>query len=72
MSTKSQLKLAKTIKRLRESKNLSQGQLALAAGIDRKTINRIERGHYSPSMDTFIRICTALSAKPTELVNGKA
>lgn len=70
MNTKARAEVAKTIKELRVKNELSQGELAKAAGIDRKTINRIENGHFSPSLDTFFRICYALSAKPAELVSG--
>jgi DNA-binding XRE family transcriptional regulator len=70
MNTKARAEVAKTIKELRVKNELSQGELAKAAGIDRKTINRIENGHFSPSLDTFFRICYALSAKPAELVGS--
>lgn len=55
---------------LRESKDLSQDKLAKMAGIDRKTINRIENGHFSPSIDTLFRICKALKVKPADFING--
>jgi DNA-binding XRE family transcriptional regulator len=29
------------------------------AGVDRKTINRIENGHFSPSLDTMVRLAHA-------------
>jgi putative transcriptional regulator len=68
---KKQTKLvARRIKELRLKKELSQDGLATLAGIDRKTINRIENGHFSPSLDTFLRICRALSIKPTQLLEG--
>lgn len=68
---KKQTKLvASRIKELRLKKELSQDALATLAGIDRKTINRIENGHFSPSLDTFLRICRALSIKPTQLLEG--
>lgn len=42
---------------------LSQLAVAQAARIDRKTVNRIENFHFSPSMETFIRLCTVLEVK---------
>jgi transcriptional regulator with XRE-family HTH domain len=44
----------------RKKAGLSQDALAELAGIDRKTVNRIENGHFSPSMETFFRIAHAL------------
>lgn len=68
---KKQSKLvAERIKELRLKRKLSQDGLAVLAGIDRKTINRIENGHFSPSLDTFLRICRGLSIKPTQLLEG--
>jgi len=41
---------------LRKKNGLSQAQLAKLSGVDRKTINRIENNHFSPSLDTYFRI----------------
>ena len=38
------------MRRLRESSDLSQGQLAQAMGVSRQTINSIETGRYTPSL----------------------
>ncbi|NBO57256.1 MAG: XRE family transcriptional regulator, partial [Actinobacteria bacterium] len=35
-----------------------------------KTVNRIENGHFSPSLDTLFRLCKALKVKPEALVKG--
>jgi transcriptional regulator with XRE-family HTH domain len=42
---------------------LSQERLAKICNIDRKTINRIENGHFSPNLETLVRIFTALDIK---------
>ncbi len=55
---------------LRIDKGLSQDSLAKAAGIDRKTVNRIENGHFSPSLDTFFRLCIALDVRPADIMKG--
>lgn len=55
---------------LRIDAGLSQEALAKAAGIDRKTVNRIENGHFSPNLDTFFRLCTALDVRPADLMKG--
>lgn len=70
MNNKTRNQIAARIKSLRLDAELSQSALAEAAGIDRKTINRIENGHFSPSMDTFFRICHVLSVRPSEIVDG--
>ena len=66
----SKLTIGGRLATLRESKELSQDKLAKMAGIDRKTINRIENEHFSPSIDTLFRICKALKIKPADFING--
>ncbi|NDI19156.1 MAG: XRE family transcriptional regulator, partial [Actinobacteria bacterium] len=46
----------------------SQAALAEVAGIDRKTINRIENGHFSPALDTLVRLGVALGVKPSDFL----
>jgi putative transcriptional regulator len=60
--------LAEKIFQLRSTKGLSQQALADVAGIDRKTVNRIECGHFSPSIDTLVRLGDAFSLKPAKLL----
>jgi putative transcriptional regulator len=48
----------------RNTKGLSQAKLAELAGIDRKTVNRIENGHYSPTLETLIALGNALEVSP--------
>ncbi len=38
------------VRRLRERRGLSQGQLAAALGVSRQTVNAIETGRYLPSL----------------------
>jgi transcriptional regulator with XRE-family HTH domain len=38
------------------------------AGVDRKTINRIENGHFSPALDTLVRLSSALAVTPASLL----
>lgn len=58
------------MKQLRIDLGISQDDLAKAAGIDRKTVNRIEKGHFSPNLDTFFRLCIALDVRPADLMKG--
>ena len=53
---------------LRAKHDLSQARLAQLAGVDRKTINRIENGHFSPALDTLVRLSSALSVTPSSLL----
>jgi putative transcriptional regulator len=46
---------------LREGASLTQMQLSDLAGVDRKTINRIENNHFSPSVDTLTRLALVLN-----------
>jgi transcriptional regulator with XRE-family HTH domain len=68
--TKATQVIARRIKELRIGNGLSQAALADSAGVDRKTINRIERNHFSPSLDTFFRICVALNVEPNTIIKG--
>lgn len=63
--------LAASIRAFRKSRGLSQADLALKAGLDRKTINRIENGHYSPTMSNFFSISQALEIDPQDLLASK-
>jgi len=56
---------------LREERGLSQARLAELAGVDRKTINRIENGHFSPSLDTLTRLSVVLKCRLANLVEAK-
>lgn len=62
-SSQSKIAISSWIKTSRTSLQLTQENLAEIAGLDRKTINRIENGHFSPSVDTLIRISFALDSK---------
>jgi DNA-binding XRE family transcriptional regulator len=44
--------------------------LAKKAGLERKTINRIENGHFSPSLQSLILLCGALKVKPSDVLEG--
>ncbi|WP_082404181.1 helix-turn-helix transcriptional regulator [Saccharothrix sp. NRRL B-16348] len=45
----------------------TQEQLAEASGFDRKTVNRIENGRHSPSLDRVFILADALGVQPLEL-----
>lgn len=56
---------------LRAERGFSQAHLAQLAGVDRKTINRIENGHFSPSLDTLTRLSVVLKCRLADLVDAK-
>ncbi len=56
---------------LRAERDFSQARLAELAGVDRKTINRIENGHFSPSLDTLTRLSVVLKCRLSDLVEAK-
>ena len=60
--------LAERLLELRIDADLSQARLAEIAGVDRKTINRIENGHFSPALDTIVRLSVALGIAPSTLL----
>lgn len=59
---------ADTLRNRRQSLDMSQETLANLAGVDRKTINRIENGHFSPNLDTIVRLMTVLKLTPAKLI----
>lgn len=59
---------AKKLKQRRNSIGMSQANLAYLTGVDRKTINRIENGHFSPSLDTMLRIALVLKLNTAEAI----
>ena len=52
--------LCKRLETIRLSRNITQAQLAVEAGVSPRTIGRLEKGQ-GVSMDTFIRIMMALN-----------
>ncbi|NBO56788.1 MAG: XRE family transcriptional regulator [Actinobacteria bacterium] len=69
-TTKSKKQVAERLYEARINLGISQERTAKLAQVDRKTVNRIENGHFSPSLDTFFRLCQVLKVKPEALVKG--
>lgn len=57
------------IRKLRESKNLSQQDLANDCGIPKVQIGRIERAKINTTVRTLVKIANALEIEPKELLN---
>ena len=62
--------ISKRLKYYRIESGLSQQALSDYAGVDRKTVNRIENGHFSPNIETLLRLTTALDVTPAEIFKG--
>lgn len=62
-------KICYKIKFERMKRNLSQEDLALAAGLNRNTVGNIERGYASPTIDTLEKIANALGIAFLDLVD---
>lgn len=58
------------IRKLRNSKSLSQEDLAFEAGIDRSYLSEIENGYKNLSVIMLEQIANALGVKVTELFRG--
>ena len=63
-------KVCSRLKARRLEMDITQNELAERAGLERKTINRIEMGHYSPSIKTLFMLCSAMRFKPAEVLEG--
>lgn len=61
--------LGSAIKKCRLQKGVSQEQLALAAGVDRSYLGRVERGDNNAAALTLMRIATALDMTLEKLVS---
>ena len=55
------------LKSARAAKDLSQQQLADLVGVSRQTLNAIEKGDYTPTIQLCIRICKALDKTLNDL-----
>ncbi len=56
------------IREVRLMRGLTQIELAQNAGVDRKTISRIENSRFSPSLINVYAIADALEIDPKELL----
>jgi transcriptional regulator with XRE-family HTH domain len=58
----------RALREIRETKEISQEQLALDSGLDRTYISLIERGINSPSIRVVVRIAAILKVSPSKIV----
>ena len=63
--------LATRVRAARKHAGLTQLELAERAGLERKSVNRIENNQLSPTIDTLIRIAVVLGCSTSSLVDGR-
>lgn len=56
------------IRELRQAKGLSQAKLAVTAGMDPATLNRIEQGKGNPNLKTLQRLAATLGVEVSDLL----
>lgn len=61
-------KLGRNLKRIRAGKNMSQGDIARALGVDRGYISNIENGKRNPTLATITKLAEALKVSVDELL----
>ncbi|HEX7152211.1 MAG TPA: helix-turn-helix transcriptional regulator [Thermoanaerobaculia bacterium] len=59
----------KTLRKLRQAKELTQERLAGAAGLTTGYVNTVERGMQVPSLTTILKLAHALGVTPSELLS---
>lgn len=67
MKNESAIRLGKAIKRIREQKKMSQGDICRALGLDRAYMSNIEGGKGNPTLVTIEKIAGALGV-PADLL----
>jgi transcriptional regulator with XRE-family HTH domain len=67
--TKTRLKLADNVRRLRKQHNWTQEALAERCGLHHTYIGGIERGERNLGVDNIERLAKALGVKPGELLS---
>ena len=63
-----QNKLGKRIKFLRETKGISQQELASMCDFEKSNMSRLEAGRTNPTVSTLLKICDALCIDLPKLV----
>ena len=62
------VKLGRNLKRIRTDKNMSQGDIARALGVDRGYISNIENGKRNPTLSTIAKIADALKVSVDKML----
>lgn len=70
MQTRIDHKFGRQIRELRQGRRLTQVALARGSGLSIDAVRRIERGAFSPSLETIRRLCTGLGVTMATLFQG--
>ncbi len=62
-------RLGENMRKIREEKNMTQGDICRALNLDRAHVSNIENGKQNPTLDTIEKIAKALKVSIKELVN---
>lgn len=62
--------LGQQVKKRRRALELTQAALARQAGVRRAMLIEIEKGEANPTLDSLVRIATALKTDPAELLSS--
>lgn len=68
MKNESVIRLGKAIKRVREQKKMSQGDICRSTGFDRAYMSNIEAGKGNPTLTTITKLAKALGISVGELL----
>lgn len=67
MNSKAVKQFATNMKRIREEKSMSQGDVFRATKIERAYISNLEAGRQNPTLETIEKIALALGVEVSEL-----
>jgi transcriptional regulator with XRE-family HTH domain len=60
--------LGEELRKAREAAEMTQEQVAFAAGVDRSYLSQLENNHKSPTVDVLFLICDALGVAASEIL----
>ena len=63
--------LGRRIRSLRKKNNLTQEQLAEQADVSASFLGHVERGSRIPSLETVMKLCSALKVSPNDLLGSR-
>src|ERR1700741_3068900 len=58
----------RVLREQRETRGISQEDLALSADVDRSFVSQMERGIRQPTLTTLVKLCKALGVQPSTLI----
>ncbi len=67
MNNKAVQRFGENMKRIREAKGMSQGDIYRATKIERAYISNLESGKQNPTLETIAKIATALEVEIGDL-----